>query len=110
MIEGAVSQEAVAKKNLSVAANRYVLNKRSAVTLLEKLSSDDAFRASYMANPRDALLGIGVSASELPENMRALDALADKPVFAAALQEVEADLAAVYSCLRPPTVRFNANA
>lgn len=91
-------------------ANRNILTKRSAVALLEKLSTDSAFRVTYMANPREVLRGIGVSENELPDRMPALEKLADMAVFEAALTEVRQELASVHSCQNPPTVRFNVNA
>ena len=83
-----------------------VLSKPHAVALLQKLSTDDKFRASYMANPLKALKSIGVPANELPKSMPALTTLADKLVFAHAFAQVQADQAEVTSCLHPPTIRL----
>lgn len=83
------------------------LDKAHAVALLQKLSTDDAFRAAYMANPRDALLGLGVQSHSLPASMAPLTTLADKLVFAHALAQVQADLAECHSCLRPPTIQMS---
>ena len=87
-------------------ADDTVLDKPHAAVLLQKLSTDDKFRASYMANPRKALIGLGVPANGLPKSMPALTTLADKLVFAHALAHVQADLAEVTSCLHPPTVKM----
>lgn len=84
-----------------------VLGKPHAVALLQKLSTDDQFRASYQANPRQALVGLGVPADQLPASMPPLTTLADKLVFAHALAQVQADQADVCSCQHPPTVRMH---
>jgi|KBSSwiStaDraftv2_1062776.scaffolds.fasta_scaffold458483_2 putative modified peptide len=88
-------------------ANDTVIPKAQAVALLQKLSTDDAFRAAYKANPRDVLIDLGVHASALSASMAPLTTLADKLVFAHALAQVQADLAECHSCLRPPTVQFS---
>jgi putative modified peptide len=114
MNEAAVSHVAAVTENFVDAGgslapatiNRYVLSKQSALRLLQKLSTDDSFRAEYMANPRETLLGIGVSSSELPSTMPALEALAGKAAFAQSLAQVEANLANVHACLIPPHVRL----
>jgi len=92
-------------------ADDTVLDKPHAVALLQKLSTDDKFRADYMANPRGALLAVGVPAntvSSFPDKaMAPMKTLADKSVFAAALAQVQADLADVCACQKPPQIRFN---
>lgn len=88
-------------------ANDTVLSKAQASALLQKLSSDDAFRASYQANPLAALISIGVPTNQLPANMAAISSLADKSVFANALAQVQADLANVCACLQPPKIQIN---
>lgn len=88
-------------------ANDTVLSKAQAITLLQKLSSDDAFRASYQADPRSTLIGIGVPADQLPPRMSAIATLADKSVFTVALAQVSADLADVHACQIVPTVRMS---
>ena len=87
-------------------ADDTVLSKPHAVALLQKLSTDDKFRASYMANPREALLGLGVPANSLPKSMPALTTLADKKSFAQGLEQVAADAADCHACLIPPHVRM----
>jgi putative modified peptide len=94
-------------KGESTMANDNVLSKAQAVALLRKLSSDDAFRASYQADPRAALIGLGVAAGGLPPTMAAIATLADKSVFVMALAQVNADLADVHACLVVPTVRIS---
>jgi len=84
-----------------------VLDKPHAVALLQKLSTDDKFRASYQANPRDALAGLGIPTDKLPANTPPLTTLADKLVFAHAFAQVQADQADVCSCQHPPTVRMH---
>lgn len=88
-------------------ANDTVLSKAQAIALLQKLSSDDAFRSSYQANPLAALIGMGVPANQLPANMAPIAALADKSVFANALAHVQADLANVCACQQPPKIQIN---
>jgi putative modified peptide len=83
-----------------------VLPKAQAVALLQKLSTDDQFRASYMANPLKALESIGVPTNDLPKSMPALTTLADKLVFAHAFAQVEANQAEVTCCLHPPTIKL----
>ena len=83
-----------------------VLSKPHAIALLKKLSTDDQFRASYMANPLNALKSIGVSANDLPNSMPPLTTLADKLVFAHAFAQLEANQAEVTCCLHPPTIKL----
>ena len=84
-----------------------ILAKAQAVALLQKLSTDDQFRASYLANPRAALTSAGIPGNvvnEVPQGP--LNKLADKSVFAAALAQVQADMADVCTCQVPPQIRF----
>ena len=84
-----------------------ILPKAQAVALLQKLSTDDKFRASYQANPRDALLGIGISADLLPKTMSAVTTLASKAAFQHALALVDSNDADCYGCQVPPHVRLH---
>jgi putative modified peptide len=83
-----------------------VLDKPHAVALLQRLSTDDKFRASYQSNPRAALIGLGIPADKLPTSTPPLATLADKLVFAHAFAQVQADQADICSCQHPPTVRM----
>lgn len=85
-----------------------ILPKAQAIALLQKLSSDDQFRSIYLANPRAALATVGVPANvtnEVPD--APLKKLADKTVFAAALMQVQAEMADVCTCQVPPQIRFH---
>ena len=88
-------------------ADDTVLPKAQAVALLQKLSTDDKFRASYLANPRDALLGLGISPDLLPKTMPALSTLASKAAFQQALAQVSSGDADCYGCQVPPHVRLH---
>jgi putative modified peptide len=88
-------------------ADDTVLDKPHAVALLQKLSTDDKFRASYKENPSGALTSIGIPANTLPGGMAPIKTLADKSVFAAALAQVQADMANVCTCQVPPQIRFS---
>lgn len=87
------------------------LGKDHAITLLQKLSTDDEFRGSYEKSPAEALRAIGVPAeviNALPSGNLAAHKLNSKDAFAAALTKVRDEVASVYLCLIVPTVRLNA--
>ena len=82
------------------------LDKTYALTLLRRLSDDDAYRAAYAANPAQALRDIGVPESEiakLPTTYKNIT-LASKLVFQTALYQVIDGVAAICLCLKPPQV------
>jgi putative modified peptide len=83
------------------------LERRLATKLLQKLATDDSFRAKYQADPRSALLKLGVSANEVPAKMDPVATLADKLVFAHALAQVQAGHAVISTCMHPPTISLN---
>jgi len=87
-------------------ADATVLSKPHAITLLQKLSTDDKFRKAYAANPRDTLLGLGVPENCLPKSMAPLTTLADKKAFEEGLTQVKADAADCHTCLIPPHVQM----
>jgi len=92
-------------------ADDTVLTKPHAVALLQKLSTDDKFRASYAANAGKALLKLGVPQATVnsmpPGHSAKLGTLADKSAFAAALAQLKSGHADVCVCFHPPTVRLN---
>ena len=84
-----------------------LLEQRLAAKLLQKLATDDGFRASYQADPRAALLQIGVPANDLPKKIDPVATLADKLVFAHALAQVQAGQASITACMHPPTISLS---
>ena len=91
--------------------NDTTLGKELAITLLQKLSTDDEFRLSYEKSPAAALRAIGVPAEvikSLPGENFVSHKLNSKAAFAAALTQVRDEVASVYLCLIVPTVRLNA--
>ncbi|MBL0162285.1 MAG: NHLP-related RiPP peptide [Xanthomonadales bacterium] len=87
-----------------------MLSKDQAIALLQKLSTDDAFRASYEKSPGEALLAAGISAEvikSLPRENLAPHKLNSKEAFAASLQQVRSESANVHLCLRVPTVKLS---
>jgi putative modified peptide len=90
---------------------KYVLSKAEAIALLERLSTDDAFRARYAARPAEILLEVGVSAETvagLDDCLRPAHALAEKSVFGIALEQLRRDTVEMAVCLHPPTIRLKA--
>jgi len=64
------------------------LSEKTADALLDKLSSDDAFRARFQANPKEATRSLGTddpAVDSLPEGE--MKALADKEVLSKSRQE-----------------------
>ena len=88
------------------------IGKDQAVALLQKLSTEDDFRASYEKSPSEALKAAGISADilqSLPSANLAPTKLNSKEAFAAALKQVLDDSASVYLCHQSPTVRLHSS-
>ena len=86
------------------------LGKDQAISLLEKLSTDDSFRASYEKSPPAALRAFGIPEqmiNSLSSESLAPIKLTSKDAFHEALMQVRKDTADVFLCLRVPTVRLN---
>ncbi len=69
--------------------------------LLDLLSSDDAFRERFAADPSAALTALGASPSEAAAGCVAIDHLASKEAFAAAREALLAHLTEVAAFLNP---------
>lgn len=88
------------------------LSKEQALDLLQKLSTDDNFRASYEKSPAAALGAAGISSKlleALPAASLASGKLLPKEAFAKSLAQVKNDAADVFLCLRPPSVQLRSN-
>lgn len=85
------------------------IGKDQAIALLQKLSTDDDFRARYETAPSEALEAAGIPAElirSLPIEVLTPTRLNSKEAFSAALKQVRDDLASVYLCQRPPHVQL----
>lgn len=69
--------------------------------LLDLLSSDDAFRARFAADPTAALTELGASPSEAAAGCMVVDRLASKEAFVAAKEALLAHLTEVAAFLNP---------
>ena len=69
--------------------------------LLELLSTDDAFRERFSANPTEALSSLGATPSEAAAGCDAVPTLASKADFAAAHEALLAHLTKVAAFLNP---------
>lgn len=77
--------------------------------LLDKLSSDDAFRRRFEQDPKSALSEAGIPAEHVatfPADHLAPTALADKEFFMAERTRVENDIAAEYLCMVVPNPKL----
>lgn len=85
------------------------LTKEQAMNLLQKLSTDDDFRASYEKSPATALAAAGISSKmldALPAASLVSGTLLPKEAFAMSLEQVKSEVADVCLCLQPPSVRL----
>jgi putative modified peptide len=86
------------------------LPKAQELTLMQKLSSDDAYRSRFEKSPTDALKEIGVSDSDIaaldPANLKP-GPLADKKTIAAAHKQLDADALGGHTCMIMPLMRTN---
>ena len=86
------------------------LPKSHELNLMQKLSTDDAYRSRFEKSPTDALREIGVSDSDIaaldPANLKP-GPLADKDKIAAAHQQLDARDLCEHACMVFPVMRLN---
>jgi len=81
------------------------ITKQQMLRLLDKLSSDDAFRAQFEKDPRAGLIAAGVPAAQanaFPADHLGSGTLADKGVFAAERLRVSTSLQEECMCMVIP--------
>jgi len=81
------------------------ITKQQMLNLLDKLSSDDAFRSRFQQDPKAGLIAVGVAQAHVatfPADKLGSGQLADKSVFAAERQRVAASVAADCLCMVVP--------
>lgn len=69
--------------------------------LLDQLSTDDAFRERFSANPTEALASLGATPSEAAAGCDVVPTLASKEAFAAARDALLAHLTEVAAFVNP---------
>ncbi|MGB0133608.1 NHLP-related RiPP peptide [Dokdonella sp.] len=86
------------------------LPKAQELSLMQKLSSDDAYRSRFEKSPTDALKEIGVSDADIaaldPANLKP-GTLADKDKIAAAHKQLDVDAMGGHACMIFPLMRLN---
>lgn len=86
------------------------LPKAQELSLMQKLSTDDAYRSRFEKSPTDALKEIGVSDSDIaaldPANLEP-GTLADKDKIAAAHKQLDAHDLSDHACMVFPVLRLN---
>ena len=86
------------------------LPKAQELSLMQKLSTDDAYRSRFEKSPTDALKEIGVSDSDIaaldPASLKP-GTLADKDKIAGAHKQLEASNLGDHACMVFPFLRLN---
>jgi len=87
-----------------------MLPRGQALALLQRLATDDAFRATYQASPAAALKAAGIPA-EIVDGLASTSlspaTLRPREVFEQAYRQVRDEAAAVCLCHRPPEIRLH---
>ena len=82
------------------------LDRELALQLLRKLSDDEDFRLLYSKSPPAALKTLGFPADVIGKIPPGPVKLGPEPLFQQALYQVIDNVAQVYYCQKPPTVKL----